>query len=275
MKQVQNQSDVLTSEFVHRLEQIESSYWMKYYNGNSVFPTYATVISGGLACAIPDVDILAMNRTLGISGTIDQTTLDQVIRFYQKAGSPRFFIQLPPSEVNEDVTAILEGNGFIHHNNWTKLYRTVNCPDIPVNEELSIRQIDHSEADIYGQLILMSFDWQDSRLASWLASTVGQAGYRHYIVTLGGKAIAAGALYIGGEMASMAFAGTLSAFRGMGAQGLLLKTRLIDACHAGAKYITSETAQPLPDREVKSHKNMVKFGFKIAYQRQNWLLQLR
>ena len=115
MKQVQNQSDVLTSEFVHRLEQIESSYWMKYYNGNSVFPTYATVISGGLACAIPDVDILAMNRTLGISGTIDQTTLDQVIRFYQKAGSPRFFIQLPPSEVNEDVTAILEGNGFIHH----------------------------------------------------------------------------------------------------------------------------------------------------------------
>ena len=76
-------------------------------------------------------------------------------------------------------------------------------------------------------------------------------------------------------MASMAFAGTLSAFRGMGAQGLLLKKRLIDAGHAGAKYITSETAQPQPDKEVKSYKNMIKFGFEIAYQRQNWLLQLR
>lgn len=275
MEDRQETRATMSPEFVKKLERVELNYWMRYYGHNNYFSNYTSVVGGGLACAVPTIDILAMNRvlSLGIAQPINQLTLDHIIQFYKKAGSSRFFIQLPPSVVYEEIQALLVKNGLVHHNNWTKLYRSTFCPDIPINPELSIQSINRKSADIYGQLLFMSFDWQDTRLASWLASTIGQEGYRHYLVTKGGKAIAAGALFVDGEMASMAFAGTLERFRGLGAQTLLLKTRLIDAHDAGAKYITAETAQHSTNAEVKSFLNMQRFGFETAYHRQNWLFQ--
>ncbi len=263
----------LSTENVQILEQVECDYWMRYYQGSSVLPTYTTMINGGLACAIPSLDILAMNRVLGVGLTqpITQATIDQIRFFYEKAGSARYFIQLPPMIVNEELEFLLMANGFAHHNNWTKLYRRVVPLVLETNRELSIRKIDRSEADNYGQLIFMSFDWEDTRLASWLASTVGQNGYTHYIVSWKGRDIAAGALFVEGEMSSMAFAGTLEPFRGLGAQALLLKKRMLRAYALGAKLITAETSEDKKGRPVASARNMMKVGFDIAYQRQNWI----
>ena len=317
--------------FIRQLEQIEVSYWMRYYKAGGVYPAYSSVIGGGAVCAIPDLDILAMNRAigLGIETPVNRDILWQIIQFYQQAGSSRFFIQLPPGVVLEEtrelLTAtgfahhnnwtklfrkvqpmefatneeqfyqqagssrffiqlppgvvleetreLLTATGFAHHNNWTKLFRKVQPMEFATNEELSIRKIDRSESDNYGQLIFMSFDWEDSRLASWLASTVGQDGYHHYIVSWKGRDIAAGALFVEGEMASMAFAGTLAAFRGKGAQSLLLKTRMRDAQRLGARFITAETGDHTPERPVKSYLNMIRSGFQTAYQRQNWIFR--
>ena len=264
---------VNSSEFMHKLEQIECSYWMKYYRGDAVFSTYASVIGDGVMCAIPEVDILAMNRVIGvgIKYPLEKAMIAHIIKFYQIAGSPRFFIQLPPTILDPETTRLLENSGFRCHNTWTKLYRSVEPVTVADHHDLEIDRIDSSMADLYGQLLFMSFDWEDSRIASWLASTVGTEGYQHYIVSKGGNAIAAGALYVEGEMASMAFAGTLESFRGMGAQKLLLETRLNDAHKLGAKIITAETATQTKDHEVVSYKNMVKAGFETAYHRQNWL----
>ncbi len=276
MNSIIEDSISLPVEFIQQLEHVESKYWMKYYGGSEIFPSYLSVISGGLACAIPDVDILAMNRVVGLGARspVDQADLNRIINFYRNAGSSRFFIQLPAVSATEELRSLLARNGFIHYNNWIKLFRRVSHADISVNPELSIRRIDQREADLYGQLIYMSFDWQDTRLAPWLASSVGQEGYHHYIVSKGGKAIAAGALFVDGYMASMAFAGTLEPFRGLGAQSLLLKTRLEDAVSAGAQYITAETAEHREDRPVKSYLNMVRFGFETAYLRENYLLNI-
>ncbi len=265
----------LSSEFIEQLEQVESAYWMKYYRGDAILPVYSSVIAGALVCATPDLDILAMNRVIGLgtSKTLNEETLEQVVQFYERAGTSRFFIQLPPALVNEDTRNLLLRYGFAHHNNWTKLYREVQPMVVPMTRALSVRRIDVQEADNYGQLIFLSFDWEDTRLASWLGSTVGQAGYRHYIVSCEGVDIAAGALFVDGPMASMAFAGTLAPFRGRGAQSLLLKTRLQDAFDLGARFITSETAQHSEERPVQSYLNMIRAGFEVAYQRQNWIYQ--
>ena len=262
-------------ELMKQLEQVESSYWLKYYRANTGLPTFSSVISGGVACSIPDLDILAMNRVigLGLSGTIDRQVLHQIIHFYKAAGSKRFFIQLPPALVADKTQNLLFGEGFKLHNHWTKLYRRVESPEFSADDALSIRQIDKGEADNYGQLIFMSFDWEDTRLAALLASTVGAAGYSHYIVSWQGKDIAAGALFVDGKMASMAFAGTLASFRGKGAQRLLLRTRMQKAWELGAKIITAETAEHKDEKPVTSYLNMIKAGFDIAYQRQNWLFE--
>jgi len=260
-------------ELSYQLEQIECSYWVEYYKRDTIFTTYASTIGDGIMCAIPGVDVLAMNRVIGLGtkSAIDQPTLERIIYFYKTVGSSRFFIQLAPYAVDERTVSMLEHHGFKNYNQWTKLYREVE-PIKPLwPSSLEIRSIDISEADLYGQLIFESFDWEDSRLVSWLASTVGVTGYRHYIVSKDGKAIAAGALYVKGVMASMAFAGTLKQYRGLGAQRLLLETRLNDAYKLGAKIITSETAKHTAVNNVTSFKNLLKVGFKTAYHRQNWL----
>lgn len=269
---VENQLDS-AFELVQQLEQIEANYWMKYYRNGHSLPVYSSIIAGGMACAMPELDILAMNRVIGLGVTepVTNAELDQVIHFYQQAGSKRFFVQLPPWLVSDEVQGLLLAKDFTHHNNWTKLYRTVEPVYVTTNDELVIRKINSSESDNYGQLIFMSFDWEDTRLASWLASTVGQQGYQHYIVSWRGKDIAAGALYVEGEMASMAFAGTLELFRGKGAQSLLLQTRMQDAYDLGARFITAETAEHSEERPVNSFLNIRKKGFQVAYQRQNWI----
>ncbi len=266
-------SNQLSIEFIRKLEQIECSYWMRYYREGKTFPTFSTILNGGLACAIPDVDILAMNRAIGLGTVqpIDESILQNILSFYRAAGSRRFFLQLPPSIMNDGLRHLLLSHGFVHHNNWTKLYRPIDVVDDQPTPGLSIRKIDEKEADNFGQLIFMSFDWEDSRLASWLATTVGQTGYHHYIVSKEGKDIAAGALFVEGEMASMAFAGTLGPFRGLGAQSSLLKKRLQEAFKLGAKYITAETAEHTDARPVRSFLNIRKAGFRVAYQRENWI----
>jgi len=273
-----NQTSVqtaLSGDFIAKLEHIECSYWMQYYRSSNHLKAYSSIIDGGVACAMPEIDILAMNRVIGVGSenTLSPGTLEHIIRFYQSAGSSRFFIQLPPAVADPETIQLLTSYGFRHHNNWTKLYRNVHESATETESELTIRVIDKSEADLFAQIIFMSFDWEDTRIIPWLASVVGSRGYRHYIVRKAGTAIAAGALFTDGEMASMAFAGTLAPFRGLGAQTLLIKTRLNDALQAGATIITAETAEETGSNKVNSYRNMIKHGFTHAYNRQNWLFE--
>ena len=259
-------------EMVQKLEHIECCYWMQYYNGEALFPSYASIVDDGMMCAIPEVEVLVMNRVLGvgIKRPIDEAMVDHMINFYKVAGSPRFMIQLPGLIVTDSMRNTLEGHGFKNHNEWTKLYREVAPAEITPTP-LQVRKIGKNEAPLYGQLIFDSFDWKDPRLAAWLATTVGAEGYHHYLVYKGGEAIAGGALYVQVDMASMAFAGTVAAHRGFGAQKLLLETRLNAAYQLGAKVITAETAKHTAEIEVTSFKNIVRAGFRTAYHRENWL----
>lgn len=265
----------LSRSFIGKLEHIECRYWMQYYRSSNHLKTYSSIIDGGVACAMPEVDVLAINRVIGVGSenTLSPGTLEHIIGFYRSAGSSRFFIQLPPVVANPETTQLLRSYGFRHHNNWTKLYREVHESAIETDPELNIRVIDESEAELFAQIIFMSFDWEDNRIIPWLASVVGTRGYRHYIVRKAGTAIAAGALFTDGEMASMAFAGTLAPFRGLGAQALLIKTRLNDALQAGATIVTAETAEETGGNKVNSYRNMIKHGFTHAYNRQNWLFE--
>jgi len=265
----------LDMSMIRKLEQIEIDYWMKYYQHPGSIESYGTVISNAFVGAIPSLDILAMNRVIGLGSyqDISVADLESIIKFYEKAGSKRFFVQLVPYTLKNGTIETLKDMGFKHHNNWVKLYRSNHQATFDTNPDLHIKKINNSDATLYGELIFMSFDWEDSRLPEWLASTVGKAGYSNYIVYYQNKAIAAGALFTGVGMASVAFAGTLDKFRGLGAQQLLLKTRINEAIEKGAKFITAETAESTVERPIKSFENMLKVGFGTAYLRQNWLYE--
>ncbi len=265
----------ITRSLLRKLEHIEASYWMQYYNIDGPIKSYASIIDDGVACSIPEIDVLVLNRVIGFGSQteISQATIEHVIDFYRKAGSNRFMLQLPPQLVDTELDMLLRKFNFKHHNNWTKLYRNTENIEIKQASDLTIELIDKQNADLFAQIIYMSFDWKDTRIIPWLASVVGAPGYRHYVVRKSGSAIAAGALYIDGEMGSLAFAGTLPNFRGLGAQSLLIQKRLKDAFNAGVITLTAETAEETPTKKVNSYRNMIRHGFNAAYQRQNWLFE--
>ena len=68
-----------------------------------------------------------------------------------------------------------------------------------------------------------------------------------------------------GELATLAAAATLPAYRGMGVQRALLNKRIEKAVEQGAKYITSEAVFG-----SSSHRNMERQGMKLAYTKAIW-----
>lgn len=256
------------------LEQSEAAYWSKLYTARSGLPAATLAVNGATACVLPGVDILAKNRVIGWGWTGRESAEDirRLITFYRTHGCRRFFLQLSPLVPQADeLTRLLEQNGFRRYNQWSKLWRPITGDLPPVYTPLAVNVIGREQADIYGQIIRQSFDWNDDRLTAFLASSVGRPGYRHYLVTDGSRYIAAAALHLHDVYASMAFAATLPDCRGRGAQSLLIHQRMVDAAAAGARYLVAETAVDRPERPAPSFRNLRKFGFELAYERDNWI----
>lgn len=266
----------IDSKLAVALEISEAVYWSKYYNHTTGLNSPAKTIAGAFAGAVPALDVLALNRVigLGMSDTVSPTDIDEIIDFYRNAGSKRFFIQLSPHIPQDDLQEMLRAKGFRHHNNWAKLLRNADAPLPEVASKLTVKAVIPKDAETYGKMIYDSFDWDDPRMLRWLTNTVGKEGYRQFLVLLDNKPVGAAALHIMDVYASMAFAGTLAEHRGLGGQSLMLKTRILAAKEAGCRYMISETAEEKPEKPVMSYRNMLRFGFEVAYLRKNWLLEI-
>ncbi|MTI40244.1 GNAT family N-acetyltransferase [Fulvivirga lutimaris] len=261
------------------LEETEAVYWSKYYHADNKLPSFSSIIASAFVGAVPQLDVLAMNRVIGLGMVtiVNPEDIDSIINFYKKAGTRRFFIQLSNNTIQDNLPDLLTKAGFRLHNHWAKLMKKLDEPIAISPTELRITRITTEEANRkrdYGQILYDCFDWGDPRLKDWLSKTIGQTGYRNYLAYQDEVPIAAAALHLMGRYASLAFAGTLPSARGLGAQRALIEQRLQEAQEAGCDYIFSETGVSTIEKPVQSYKNMIKLGFQEVYQRQNWILEL-
>lgn len=262
-------------DFVQALEYSEVQYWKKYYRETAPLKSYASVIGGGMAFAVPALPILAMNRVIGLGfeGRIREEQLDAILNFYRQSGVKRFFIQLSPHVLDARATSTLQANGFRYYNNWTKHFRPIE-KDLPSAQEgFPILELELEDAAQFGELICTCFDWNYDQMDHWLNQSIGAPGYKHYAVKVDEKIVGVGALHVEGAYASMAFAATLPAYRGLGIQQQLLQKRKEVARELGCQYLVSETAEEANGKTVTSARNMRRSGFEIAYQRQNWIFE--
>jgi hypothetical protein len=82
--------------------------------------------------------------------------------------------------------------------------------------------------------------------------------------------IATALLRIRGEYAWLGLASTLAEHRGRGAQISLLYRRIRDAAAAGCTWLVAEAMADGP-----SLRNQQRAGFEVAYERPNYLVDLR
>lgn len=259
---------------VSKLELAEAAYWGKLYHPDQKLLAFCQSFGGGVACALPKVDILAFNRALGIpSSALTTELLEDITSFYQRAGVKRFFLQTDPAGDGILQKKMLEQQGFRYYNNWVKLSMPVEIMEqVPDKTGIEIRPVEPNEADTYGNLIITAFGWPES-LAGFFAASIGLAGYQQFFACKHGKPIAAAALHMENEAASMAIAGTLPEYRGLGAQQALLHHRIRQAIRHGCTTIISETGDDTPDAQNQSLRNMKRTGFSVAYRRRNYIYE--
>lgn len=257
-----------------RLETLELRYLAEQYH--CLLPgdwaQYRSMGPAGLICT-RQFDILGMNRVVGLGAFGQQVTrelINEIKAFYRDNGIPRFFVQVPPSECSESVYALLKDSGGKYYNDWVKLVRPLELPIEGRDCELELCPFGTERASEYALLMERGFDWPEGA-GRLFANAVGRPGYRHYFAMYRGIPVAAAALYVDGELVSMAGAATLPEYRGRGAQNLLLKARLEEALRAGCRWAVTETARELPGKPAPSFRNMLRNGFEVAYYRPNYL----
>ena len=259
-----------------QLEEIEIKAWTDLYAAAHSLKENPGGISilkedSYAASTISGCDVLALNRIVGwgegSQGSVEN--LKRLLDLYRRAGVPRVFLQLHPSLVDSPAGRAAQECGFVHYNNWVKLYREVE-PLTGVRSDLKVEGIGPERAEAFAAIVTECFDW-DQRLRPWIGSVVGRPNWYAYLAYEGDRAAATGAFYRSGEYAWVDMAATLPDFRGRGAQTLLMQRRIEDAIKLGCKHLVVETAQETPERSAPSYRNMLRYGFQVAYVRPNYL----
>jgi len=268
----------LQRSFPALLETVERAAWADLYRTDGATEpgrgdVRTEMRDGVLTAALGAVDILAFNRALGlgVESPVTEECAARMVEFYREAGCGRFFVPLSPSPECGAAADLLVRNGFRLHNAWLKLYRSAEPPQ-PAQSDLTVERIGKSRRREFARVLATAFDWPDTVLPR-IAGTVDLPGWRHYLALDAGRPAATAALFVRGRAAWLDMAGTLPACRKRGAQAALLERRIRDAAALGCTDLVLETAEETPEHAVPSYRNALRFGFRVAYRRPNYLYE--
>lgn len=266
-------------DLTRTLEQVEVDIWRSFHRmatdeEAAAGSLYVAEVASAVVLAAAQVDVLYFNRVvgLGLSEPASEEALDEIIAQYRALGVPRFFIQVSPAAMPAALFEWLPRRGFVHYNNWVKLFRGVEPPP-EATTDLRIERIGPEHAETFAAMVGPAFDWPPL-LQPMLARLVGRPGWHHYMAFDGDTPAATAALYVHGDTGYFGPAATLPAYRGRGAQGAFIARRVHDAAGLDCTLLVSETAEDRPDRDAPSFRNLRRFGFETAYLRPNYLLKL-
>lgn len=217
------------------------------------------------------LDIGFFNRCigLGIDRPATEAEIDSVLELFRAAGRSQYVLQVSPFAQPSALEAWLLARGLQRGRRWVKVWRDTTDPP-PERTDLRLEQIGAEARADYERVVLAAFDMPDV-LKPVVSSMIGRDGWRHYLTYDGNKAVGAGALYVTEQVGWLGYGATLETHRGRGSQSALFARRIQDARELGAELVVTETGEDLPDHPNPSYRNMIRAGFRPAYNRQNWL----
>ncbi len=219
----------------------------------------------------PSMDVMMFNRVvgLGLNSPATRATVERLVQKYRDKGVKNFAIQLSPEVQPPELNEWMLDLGLGVRDYWTKGYRGAD-PDLTIETNLRIEQIDKSKATIFGEVACAGFDMPTS-LLPLIASPVGLPGWKHYVAWDGDKPAAVAALMVKGDIGWLGIGATAPEFRRRGAQGALIARRIRDGSRLGCKMFVAETGKDLPEKRNPSFHNMIRTGFVVAYDRPNYM----
>lgn len=206
------------------------------------------------------------NRAIGVGASepASRPLLDQIAQRYAGTGTPWAM------EVSEPVDSEML-RGWLKERRMRRGLPTAmlmrSCAELPaVNCDLRVVRVgaefSRECTEIWAQVFRLAPPMQ-----AVLAQVSSQPGFRLWVAFDGERPVACSLSHLADGLAWLGWSATLETHRGRGAQNALLAARLRDAELAGCAWASSETAMGTPEQPDASFRNLLRFGFSLAYQR--------
>jgi len=212
-----------------------------------------------------------MNRVFGLGyqrpATVEQ--VEDIIAFYADRGLP-VGVSLVPHAQPPEVLEWLQHGGFELQNVWAKMYRD-NSPIEARKTDFEIVELGKDDVAEFSRVMCTGFGMPPHSQPVF-GVLVDVPGNHVYGVLDGDKLVAVSVLTIADGVGHLNSMTTLEAYRGRGIQGALMAHHVDEGARLGCKWFATETGL-LPNQVNHSFNNMVRSGFRMAYERPNYVRQ--
>lgn len=212
----------------------------------------------------------SLNRFLGMK-ELNEKLLQKADKFFSgKQG--KHALQIPPDLLNETNLALLEKYGYKHANSWVTFYKDTS-PVKTKGTDLEIKEIGPEYALEFAYTLneVFGFPHEFDGIA---ASSIGKKDCVTFMAFAGNKTAGSAGIYFTGDNAYLSFANVLPEYRRHGLQGEFLRLRIDAARARGVKFVFVDTAEDSPENPNPSYWNMLRYGFRLLYNRPNYVKEL-
>lgn len=231
------------------------------------------VDTGGATLIVaPGLPTTMFNRAigLGVHRPAAEPDLDAVIAEFRSAGSSRFWIHLNPGASPPRIDAWLTARELMlaRRRSWAKVvFDGARAPDPQTS--LDVREIGVEHADELAAVLAGAFEMPPA-FVSWFRALVGRPNW-HAVGGFDGEALVCGGfLYRERDFGWLGIGGTRADSRGRGGQRAVMSLRMRIALAHGARWIVTETGEPIDGETNPSLANMYRCGFRHVCSRLNY-----
>lgn len=253
-------------------DELEADAWVDMFHAAPApLGLVEKTVAGARLLIAPRIPLGMLNRVIGLGtfGDFSDSALDEVIAQFRSAGGPTCWVQVSPA-APAALTEALVARGFspAPRPSWAKVLRGAEAPPT-IATPFTIREVGPEHADAVAAVLVAAHEMPPP-VHPWNKALVGRPGWRAFAAFEGDTIVAAGFLHQGGDRAWLGLGGTVASHRKRGAQGALMATRIEAAIAAGARYIGTETGEPVAGEPNPSLANMYRCGFRKVASRLNY-----
>ncbi|KAB8138152.1 GNAT family N-acetyltransferase [Gracilibacillus oryzae] len=198
----------------------------------------------------------------------DEPFLKQIIEFYKQKDIPVRF-ELTPANTSPELFTSLHQSGYYQVDFHTSLYKEIdNEMEKGDNSTISIQELREQEFDIFADVYTQGF-----HMPAFLKNSIAQnnqilynsESWTFYLASINNEPAGIGVLFKQNNVANLAAAATLPAYRNKGIQSALIGMRIHQAFMENCKLITGQAKFG-----SVSQNNMERAGMRIAYTKAIW-----
>lgn len=227
-----------------------------------------TALVSVVAAAPPSAIVLNRAIGLGVEAPADRETVATIVDRYAAAAVSRYFVHVHPDASPRELRGWLLEHGLERARGWMKFTRGREAP-ATVSTSVEVREARADDMPAFARIATTAFDL-GADLEPWLVQLDRAPGWHAFVGVVDGAVVATGGLFVRDGIGWLDFGATAPSCRGRGAQGALLRQRIVHALDLGCRVLATATGEAVTGDPQHSYSNILKMGFRESYVRENY-----